>query len=129
MKEKLRKALEDLDCHDGELSILLTDDLHIADLNRNYLGRSGPTNVLAFPMSGGPSPDIASGMLGDVVVSVDTARKESRETGESLEVAVYRLLLHGLLHLLGYDHEKSPRQALLMERKQERLLEIIKNRF
>ena len=65
-------------CHDGELSILFTGDKDIAELNRNYVGVKGPTNVLAFPMSGGPPPNVESGMLGDVVVSVDTAIRESK---------------------------------------------------
>ena len=54
-----------------ELSILFTDDKRIAQLNSRYLGRNGATNVLAFPMAGGPKPEVDSGMLGDVVISVD----------------------------------------------------------
>ena len=116
-----------MDCHDRELSILFTDDLHIADLNRQYLGKSGPTNVLAFPMSGDSPLDIDSDMLGDVVISVDTARREAEGAGIPLEVAIYQLLLHGLLHLLGFDHEKSSKEALLMEQEQNRLYEIIRD--
>jgi len=134
-------VLNDLACHEGELSILFTDDRHIADLNAQYLGRKGPTNVLAFPMSGpppneklqpgqrdahrreagGPLFDVESGMLGDIVVSVDTAICESKNSGESLEETIYRLLIHGLLHLLNYDHERSAEEARLMEKEQRRL--------
>ncbi len=106
--------------------MLLTDDREIAELNRTYLGREGPTNVLAFPMSGGPVPHIASPLLGDVVVSLDTARRESRELGEPLERTVQRLLVHGVLHLLGYDHEGSPARGREMAAEEARLTALMK---
>ena len=112
-------------CHDKELSILLTDDNGIAQLNERYLGRKGPTNVLAFPMSNGAEPDYSASMLGDVVVSVNTASRESIELGESLEYAVERLLIHGILHLLGYDHTKSEEEAVQMEKEEKRLMKLI----
>jgi len=115
-----------LGCHEGELSILFTDDAGIAELNERYLGRKGPTNVLAFPMTGGPPPEAASGMLGDVVVSLDRAMDESHQSGESVTEAVYRLLIHGILHLLNYDHEASPEEAHRMEKEERRLLSMIK---
>ena len=121
-------------CHDGELSILLTDDKHIAELNMSYLGRQGPTNVLAFPMlntselhspGDGPPYDGASGMLGDIVISVDRAISESKALGEPLEETIYRLLIHGLLHLLHYDHEGSIQEARLMEKEERRLFNLL----
>lgn len=122
----MKKILSDLGCHDKEISILFTDDPFIADLNERYLRRQGPTNVIAFPMSGGPEPDVESGMLGDVVISLDTAMTESALLDEPLEETVYRLLIHGILHLLGYDHERSPAESLRMEREQTRLLHLVK---
>lgn len=122
----MKQVLEDLACHDGELSILFTDDTHIAELNLHHLGRKGPTNVLAFPMSGGRFPDVESGMLGDIVVSVDTALRESEESGEPLEETICRLLIHGLLHLLNYDHERTSADEQLMEKEQTRLLALIR---
>jgi rRNA maturation RNase YbeY len=122
----LRKVLKDLGCHEGELSILFTDDAGIAELNERYLGRKGPTNVLAFPMSGGPPPDAASGMLGDVVVSFERAMDESHQSGEPFIETVYRLLIHGILHLLSYDHEASSEEADRMEEEEVRLLSMIK---
>jgi probable rRNA maturation factor len=115
-----------LGCREGELSVLLTDDEHIADLNHRYLGREGPTNVLAFPMAGGPPPHVESSMMGDVVISLDTALRESEALGESLEETLDRLLIHGILHLLNYDHERSPGEAEQMRKEEERLLELIK---
>ena len=118
-------VLSDLDCNEAELSLLFTDDREISRLNKQYLGRNGPTNVLAFPISGGPQPDPDTGMLGDVVISVDTAISESKSVGESIEETIFRLLIHGILHLLHYDHEKSPEEAELMEKEERRLLSLI----
>ena len=114
-----------MDCKDVELSILFTDDGHMAELNRDYLGREGPTNVLAFPMSSGPAPDVQCGMLGDVIVSVDRAMEEAKSFGETFEQRLYRLLIHGILHLLDYDHERSEPEAERMESREEELLDLV----
>lgn len=110
--------------HDRELSVLLTGDKHISELNMRYLGRQGPTNVIAFPMEEG-EPVGSPGPLGDVVVSVETALKESRKVEETLERTVYRLLTHGVLHLLHYDHERSALDARRMRREEKRLLVLM----
>ena len=83
--------------HDGELSILFTDDKHISQLNRRYLDREEPTNVLAFPMSGGSPADVDSGMLGDIVISLESIERESKELGETSDETISRLLIHGIL--------------------------------
>lgn len=113
-------------CHEGELSILFTDDRRMAELNRRYRGKTGPTNVLAFPLEGGPSPGPESGMLGDVAVSVDTALRESKMLDEPLEETIDRLLIHGILHLLDYDHERSEAEASRMAEEEGRLLALIR---
>jgi len=115
-----------LACPDKELSILFTDDSRISHLNRHYLKKNGPTNVLAFPMEGGATPGIDSPMLGDVVISVDSALSESRVLGENLAFTIHRLLIHGVLHLMGYDHEKSADGAKQMEKEEKRLISLIK---
>ncbi len=122
----MAKVLDALGCHDRELSILFTSDEEIAQLNTRYLGRQGPTNVLAFPMSPvtGDEPD--SPLLGDIVVSVDTAAREAERAGETLQEALGRLLIHGFLHLIGYDHEKSEEKAKEMENQEKRLMKIYK---
>lgn len=119
-------------CHDKELSILFTDDRRMSDLNLQYMGRAGPTNVLAFPMAdfdapASQTPDVAvtTGLLGDVVISVDTAQREAEASGEALEQTVDRLLIHGILHLLGHDHVGPEAQAALMEREEERLMALV----
>ena len=126
-KQKLKKVLKDLGCREGELSILFTDDAGIAELNERYLGRKGPTNVLAFPMSGGPPPDAASGMLGDVVVSVETARREAELSGMRWEERFIQLMVHGILHLFGYDHEQTEKESRRMEAKSDTILNLIKD--
>lgn len=125
IREKVGKVLNALACHEGELSILLADDAKMMELNQAYRGKTGPTNVLAFPMTEEADQDVDSGMLGDIVISVDSAAREAEETGEKLEETVYRLLVHGVLHLLGFDHELSSDDALHMEEEQERLLKMI----
>jgi rRNA maturation RNase YbeY len=76
-------------------------------------------------MLSGPSPHLPSGMLGDVVISVDTALAESLELGEPLQRTVDRLLIHGILHLLGHDHEGSSKQAQRMRREENRLMTLV----
>lgn len=90
---------------DAELSLVLADDPFIAELNQTYLGRVGPTNVLAFPQQEGELAGLnPGGLLGDVVVSVDTAAREAVENDLDPDEHLVRLIIHGILHLVGYDH-------------------------
>jgi len=114
-----------LDCHDKELSILLTDDYEMAQLNRRYLGREGPTNVLAFPMMDFHSNDFEANLLGDVVISIDTALRQAEESRVPFSLTFDRLVIHGLLHLLGYDHEQSASEVRRMEEEENRLLTLM----
>jgi probable rRNA maturation factor len=111
--------LESPDC---EISILLIDDEQIEEINRNYFGRNRPTNVISFPMAEGKFNDINPYILGDVVISAETAEKQAMESQCTLEDMMDFLLIHGILHLFGYDHEGSDLRAQLMERKEEELL-------
>jgi probable rRNA maturation factor len=115
-----------LDCPDGELSVLIVDDPQIAELNRQYLHREGPTNVIAFPMQEGEFPHITPNLLGDVVISVDTAEREAISAGMSLEDRFLELLIHGILHLFGYDHETDEAEAKLMEEKALALFRVVR---
>jgi rRNA maturation RNase YbeY len=126
VKSKLERVLRDSGFPKGEVSILFTDDQHIAELNRRYRGKSGPTNVLAFPMRDESEPVLSSEILGDVVISVDTAIAESVDLSEPLEETILRLLVHGILHLLGYDHERSSGEASRMTREQNRILGLVR---
>ncbi len=108
---------------DAELSLVICDDSFIAELNRHYLGRQGPTNVLAFAMGEGEDAGMTPGLLGDVVVSADTALREAEENGLDPAEHFMRLVIHGILHLLGHDHEQGGPEAERMEQLTERLLE------
>jgi probable rRNA maturation factor len=114
-----------LDCPDSELSILLVDDQQIEKINIEYLNREGPTNVIAFPMREGEFGELTPDLLGDVVISVETAGREADTAGISMEKRFDQLLIHGILHLLGYNHELTREEAKRMEEKSDSLLAIL----
>lgn len=120
-----RAVLNALACPDGELSLALVNDDTISTYNQQYLGRSGPTNVIAFPMQEGEFSDINSEIIGDVMISLDTCRKEAETAGISMEQRFNELLIHGILHLFGYDHVNSEERALEMDNKSRELLNMI----
>jgi probable rRNA maturation factor len=113
---------------EGELSIVLVDDPQIAELNREFLSRKGPTNVIAFPMQEGRFAKLNPSLLGDVVISVDAACREAGAAGLGLEERLTQLLVHGLLHLCGYDHERDAVEARRMATRSRRLLKRIDDR-
>jgi len=117
-----------LDCPDGELSIVVVDDRQIARLNLAYLNRRGSTNVIAFPMQEGRFTDISPGLLGDVVISAETADREAGAAGIGFRERFLFLLIHGILHLFGYDHETGEADALKMEAKSDELIQKIGTR-
>lgn len=125
IRKTTKTVLNALECHDGELSILIVDDPEIAKLNKTYLGRTGPTNVISFPMQDGQFGKINPNLLGDVVISLDTVAREARENSISIEARFQQLLIHGILHLFGFDHEKTPEQAMEMMNKEEELLRLL----
>ncbi len=110
---------------DFTVSLLLTDDEEISRLNARYRDKDQPTNVLSFPFMDGADENLAAlpfKELGDIVISVDTAQRESVEYNQSLHDRMSWLLIHGLLHLLGYDHERSEREEKEMFEKEKELL-------
>ncbi|HIP42449.1 MAG TPA: rRNA maturation RNase YbeY [Aquifex aeolicus] len=104
LEEWAQEALSSLGLKGVELSIYITDDSEIQELNKVYRGKDSPTDVLSFPIN-----EIFNGykILGDIVISQDTAERQAKEFGHTLEEEVRRLLVHGIIHLLGYDHEKG----------------------
>jgi len=102
------------------LTLLLTDDAEIHTLNRDFRGKDKPTDVLSFPFS--PPRGEADPHLGDLAISVDTLQKQARGYGVSVEEELLRLLIHGTLHLFGYDHEKVPASRAQRMRRLERRL-------
>jgi rRNA maturation RNase YbeY len=107
---------------DAELSIALIDDAEMQRLNRAYRQRDRPTDVLAFAMRDGEDGALHPSLLGDVVISLDTAARQAAARDASVGDEVRVLLVHGILHLLGYDHERSPAAARRMFRRQRALL-------
>lgn len=108
-----------------ELSVLITDDDEIAAMNTQYRGIEKPTNVLAFPMHEGEFSDISPELLGDVVISAETAEREAGEAGITLDERMSQLLVHGILHLIGFDHETGEVEADEMEAKSLEILRRI----
>lgn len=106
---------------DAELSILLVEDAQIQELNRQYLHREKPTNVLAFPMREGEFSVLHPHLLGDLVISVETAWRQSNQFGLKPMEMVTVLMIHGILHLLGYEHEGTRKGAREMAVKQKEL--------
>jgi probable rRNA maturation factor len=96
----------------AELSIALVGDREMRPLNAKYRKKRKTTDVLSFFIDDQPPAGVP--ILGDVVISVEQARRQAQERGKTLKSEMVTLLIHGILHLLGYDHEKSPRQARIM---------------
>ncbi|MDL1964063.1 MAG: rRNA maturation RNase YbeY [Deltaproteobacteria bacterium] len=125
IRKKAQAILNALDCPDGELSILIVNDSRIEALNKQYFNRHGPTNVIAFPMREGKFANITPQLLGDVIISVETAYQEGINAEISVEERFIQLLIHGILHLFGYDHETTEQEALKMEKKSEEIMKLI----
>ena len=105
LRRDVRKILALLGGGERELSLLFVDDEGIRQINRDYLRRDRPTNVIAFSLAEGDFGNVNPGVLGDVVISVETAAREAKAAGITIGDAILYLVLHGILHLAGYDHE------------------------
>ena len=112
-----------------EVSVTFTDDASIHELNKKFRGVDRPTDVLSFPLfdyageSEEPPVDELLGMLGDVVLSLETAARQAEEYGHSFEREVAFLTVHSMLHLLGYDHETGEEDEVDMRRRQSEIME------
>jgi probable rRNA maturation factor len=118
-----QRILADLALPDAELSILMVDDVQIRELNRRYLHRDKPTNVLAFPMRKGEYPTLHPHLLGDLAISVETAQRQSNRFGLNPMQMVTLLMVHGILHLVGYEHEGTRKGAREMAIRQKELFD------
>lgn len=107
--------------HRSELSVTFTDDAHMAVLNRQWRGKDGPTNVLSFPLTEMKPGDPPPPLLGDIVIAFETVGREAREQGTPFLDHLAHLVVHGFLHLLGYDH-LSDGEAETMEALERRVL-------
>ncbi len=111
-KQSVSKVLKEAGVPAGEVNVLFTDDEGIREYNRDYLHRDRPTNVISFSLEEGQ---------GDIVISVETALRDSEAGGLTLEQELDFLMIHGILHLLGYDHVKSKMEAARMKKKEREL--------
>jgi probable rRNA maturation factor len=105
-----------------ELGLTFTDDAHIAELNAEWRGKGGPTNVLSFPLAALRPGEQLPSMLGDIVIAFETVSREAQEQRKPFIDHLTHLVVHGLLHLLGYDH-MDDNEAETMETLERRILE------
>jgi rRNA maturation RNase YbeY len=112
----------------GELSVVLVGDEAMRGLNSRYRNVERATDVLAFALREGEDRDVDGTLLGDVVISIDTAARRANRKNLALAEEVRVLLVHGVLHLLGYDHERSPAEARRMFAAQRRLVRGLRER-
>lgn len=120
LRRRIQSMIRLLKISNKEISFVITNDKSIHELNRTYRGKNRPTDVLAFAMQEGEFTSLAENVLGDVIVSVETARRQAEEREVSLLEEVTMLMAHGLLHLLGWDHQTAA-EDLRMRAETERL--------
>lgn len=125
----LQKTAEvyDIETH-TEVSLVLSDDAYIHALNLQYRGKDCPTDVLSFALNEGEEPEVLDGpeevLLGDIIISLETATRQAIEYGHSLERELAYLTVHGILHLLGYDH-MTEEEKCEMRQEEEHVLSLL----
>ena len=123
VKEAIVKVGELYGLETAEVSITLTDNVYIHELNMKYRNIDRPTDVLSFALNEGEEPEIVDGpvvnMLGDIIISVERATEQAAEYGHSIEREIAFLTVHGMLHLLGYDHMVKNEKEIMREKEEE----------
>lgn len=114
----------------AEVSITFVDNLYIQSLNKQYRNKDVPTDVLSFPMKNEDGtyevdPESGAQLLGDIVISMEKVIEQSERYGHSMRKEVAYLVAHGMLHLLGYDHEQGGMEKRHMREREERVLELL----
>ena len=127
VRRLLSKIMKYLDCKDKEISLLFVNNDEIREINKRYLNRDYPTNVITFSLTEGEFGNINPKILGDIVISVERALKDAEEAGIELSDELEFLMIHGILHLLNYNHENtSEDEVKKMERKEQEVFGILK---
>jgi len=108
---------------DSDLTIVLTDDAQLRELNRDYLGIDAPTDVLSFPASES-DPETGARYFGDILISMPYAARSAEKAGHPFESEVQLLVVHGVLHLLGHDHAKGDEKARMWKAQNEILVQL-----
>jgi probable rRNA maturation factor len=122
LRRRAQALLEAIGQADAELSLVLVDDAEGASLNEGFRGHKGPTDVLSFSLLEGDHAEHRGSLLGDVVIAVSVAQRQAAEIGHPLADELLRLTIHGVLHLLGHDHEEEE-EARVMEARERELWE------
>jgi probable rRNA maturation factor len=126
INKKFDLIMNHLDCLNEEVSVLLTADADIRKLNQQFRDIDQPTDVLSFPQNAEEDPPFPGEIiLGDIAVSLDTAQAQAKEHGLTFEEEIILLLIHGILHLLGYDHEISEQEEEKMRSKTRELFNLV----
>jgi probable rRNA maturation factor len=126
IRSTVTKLLRYLNCSDKEVSLSFVNDEFIQILNKKYLKKNKPTNVLSFSLQEGEFNYINLQILGDIVISVDTAQRDALKGDLPLQQEIDFLIIHGLLHLLGYKHEHATKKEIkMMKAKEEELSELL----
>jgi len=123
IKSRTITVLKALELEKTELSILITNDAKIRELNYNYREQDKATDVLSFPQGEEAIDEEGIRLLGDVVLSAETAKRQAKEHHLTLDQELMLLTIHGVLHLLGYDHELSQKDATIMKKKTKTLFQ------
>lgn len=137
VKRTVQSLLKAVGEEGSSISVSLVSDAQIQDLNKLHRGKDKPTDVLSFPLiestltdapAQSADPAIEERMIGDIVISVDTARRQAADYDAQLQDEIDRLLIHGVLHIVGHDHEE-PDERARMEREERRLADVIGMRW
>jgi metalloprotein, YbeY/UPF0054 family len=126
IRSTIFKILKILDCADKEISLSFVDDEKIKQLNKQYLGKDRTTNVLSFSLREDEYGNINPQILGDIVISADTAQKDAIQGNLTIAQEIDFLIIHGLLHLLGYNHENTTKKETnIMRQKEKKLFNLV----
>jgi rRNA maturation RNase YbeY len=124
LEDRARILLRELGHPESELSISLVDDAEMAALNRRFRGEAGPTDVLSFSLLEGDHAEFRGQLLGEVVIDVEVAARQANRLEHGVDDEMTRLLIHGTLHLLGYDHQREE-EARAMQAAEDRLWTVV----
>lgn len=127
LRQSANRILKKLNCQKQELSLLLVDNEQIQEINKKYLNRNYPTNVIAFSQTEGEFGHLHHGIMGDIVISAERASSDAMEEGLPFDDELDFLLIHGILHLTGYNHEDATDAEInAMKNKAEELFFFLK---
>jgi len=125
LARRARRVLRELAQAGAELSLALVDDVTMAELNERHRGKRGATDVLSFSLLEGDHSEYRGALLGDVVIDVEQAARQARRARRALDDELAKLMIHGVLHLLGHDHEATD-EARRMRAEERRLWQLVR---